>query len=508
LRALQVFVVGLWVVMMVAGGVREGSAQGGSATATVSGRVTEITGGAVPGVTVTLTNKVMGTVVQAKTGADGSYSIGNVPVGHAKMMFSYPGFSAYTVNDVMLMAGQSLTQSAVLRLGESVRAVMATSTATGDEAGGGTRDYVRVSVDAVAGPLGYASQPSMTAATQTQNAQQQALAAAQKFNFPSVIFYISASPLVYLPSGGSPDGIQAAQETDRNPLWLDATFTLIPEDKDGNAIPMACTDGSVQVLGLLPQANISAAKDSVAADVASGVVDVSGALASFYPNVATGVASATKAMNILFQDLFPPKPVAYQYPSMNGNCEVGWFFRPNTSATAGAQGQASILGIQTGIVLLKTTKDIVQIRLSGQTLSAWSKPPTSYSKKLYVGQSKDIGVVKLPDADNIDYDNLTTLAMFPSLVPKGQAMKILHIDAPADYVTFAKANGLVGTNATFNYVTNASLAAFLQKGAVAAPVSAPAPPAGDGGKTPVVTAPVKPVPKPAPKVLGKTGTKS
>jgi hypothetical protein len=219
----------------------------------------------------------------------------------------------------------------------------------------------------------------------------------------------------------------------------------------------------MQVLGLLPQANISAPKTSVVGDVASSAVDVSGALASFYPNGGT-VAAATKAMNVVFQDLFPPRPVAYQYPNMNGNCEIGWFFRPNTNAAGGA-GQASILGIQTGIVLLKTTRNIKQIQMHGQTLSAWSKPPTSYSKSLYVGRQADMGVVKLPDIDNIDYDSLTSLAMFPSLISKAQAMKVLHLDVPADFVKFAKANGLVGTDDAFDYVTNASLTAFFGLGA-------------------------------------------
>jgi hypothetical protein len=165
---------------------------------------------------------------------------------------------------------------------------------------------------------------------------------------------------------------------------------------------------------------------------------------------------------------------------------VGWFFRANPTAAGGA-GEASILGIQTGIVLLKTTKNIKQIHMNGQTLSAWSKPPTSYSNRLYVGRQADMGVVKLPDVDNVDYDSLTGLAMFPSLIAKAKAMQILHIVGDADFVKFAKANGLVGTDDAFDYVTNASVTAFLGLGA---PKAVAAPDAGKAAAKPVVVKPV------------------
>lgn len=98
--------------------------------------------------------------------------------------------------------------------------------------------------------------------------------ASQNFNFPSLIIYISASPLVYVPSAVADktqvDKIMSAQETDRNPLWLDATFTLVPEDAEGHEIGAACSDGSVRILGLLPQQTASGTKSQTLADVASG----------------------------------------------------------------------------------------------------------------------------------------------------------------------------------------------------------------------------------------------
>jgi hypothetical protein len=58
-------------------------------------------------------------------------------------------------------------------------------------------------------------------------------------------------------------------------------------------------------------------------------------------------------------------------------------------------------------------------------------------------------------------------------------MKILHIDKDTDFIAFATANKLVGTNATFDYITNKSLDNFLGLASPTAP---------DGG--------AKPEPKP------------
>jgi hypothetical protein len=375
----------------------------------------------------------------------------------------------------------------------------------------GTTNLVTVSESAVAGPMGYVLTPSLGAAVQSQTAQQQAFVASQKFNFPSIIFYISAAPLVNLPSTPDATKIKAAQETDRNPLWLDASFTLSLSDANG-PLPNACTDGSVQVLGLLPQQTVAAMKNQTIADIASAVNDAAGAMASFYPGSQGEVTSATKALNVVFQDIFPPKPVAYEYSNMTDNCNFGWYFRPNTSATTTpTSGAASILGIQTGIILLRTSKNITRISVNGRSLSAWNKPSDSGGKdKLFVSNDRTIGTIDLPNAADIDYDNLTTLAMFPSLIPKSEAKQILHIKQDAEFAAFAIANKLVGTNATFDYVTNASLSGFLSLGAPVAPSQPEVKPdvaagakgqAGAGKKEGAVSA-GKSKPAPAPRPAG------
>jgi hypothetical protein len=327
--------------------------------------------------------------------------------------------------------------------------------------GDAATNFVTVSANAVAGPMGYVSTPSTGSAAQSRTAQEQAFEASQKFNYPSIIFYVSAVPLVNVTSSSNPDQIQAVQETDRNPLWLDASFTLTFFDANNKLIPSACTDGRVQVLGLLPQQTVAALKNRTAANVATSVMDAAGAIASVYPGGSTA-AAATSALNVVFQNIFPPQPVAYEYSNMNGNCDFGWYFRPNTGSSAGASGEASILGIQTGIVLLKTTDDIASIRVNGRSLSAWNKPPTSRSKQLFVAPDREIGTIKLPDLNNINYDDLTApLTMFPSLIAKKVAMQILHIGTDADFIAFARANKLVGTDAVYGYVTNGSLSGFM-----------------------------------------------
>lgn len=471
------------------------AAQQAGATGSVAGQVvapggTFVSGAkGVSGATVLVTNDASGQTKTATTDRSGNFKIGNFPVGQASIKVTAIGLSPVELTNLTVSAGETLTEHIALPMrGEAegiapaavARAVTPEALFGPGSNAGSVTDLVTVSENAVAGPMGYVQTPSLGAAVQSQTAQQQAFVASQKFNFPSIIFYISAAPLVNLPSTAEATKIEAAQETDRNPLWLDSSFTLSFSGENG-PLPNACSDGSVQVLGLLPQQTVTAMKNQTIADIATAANDAAGALASFYPGSMGEVTSATKAMNVVFQDIFPPKPVAYEYSNMTDNCNFGWYFRPNTSATttgANGAGEASILGIQTGILLLRTSKNITRILVNGRSLSAWNKPPNSDGKnkmpdldsknKLFVSSDRQIGAIDLPNIADIDYDNLTSLAMFPSLIPKTEAKKILHIKQDAEFAAFATANNLVGTNAAFDYVTNASLSAFLSLTAPAA----------------------------------------
>jgi hypothetical protein len=482
-------------------GLASSGAQAPTDAASISGTVDYPDGTPIPGASVELTNLVTGQKARATTDRAGAFTLANPPHGPATIIVSAPhSNSSGPINRTV--NGSPIVLNPV----KLTPAIGPPEGATQHEAASGPapESYVTVSSNAVAGPMGYAATPSLDGAAQSpQSAQQQAFIAGQQFNYPSIIFYVSAAPLVNLPSTDETSKIQASQETDRNPLWLDASFTLSFYDSDGNPLVGACSDGTVQVFGLMPQQTVAALKNQTVADVASAANDVAGALATFYPGASSQVGAATKAMNIVFQDIFPPKPVAFEYSDMTDNCDFGWFFRPNTTSTSGTGGQASILGIQTGIVLLKTAKSIASIKVSGRSLSAWNNSPTADNNKdkekknkLFLVDDQPIGTISLPSTSNIDYDNITSLVMFPSLIPKAQAMKILHIDKDADFVAFAVANKIVGTNATFDYITNKSLDTFL---GLASPTPPDAHPGG--GSTPdpkakdTSTPPAAPAPK-------------
>jgi hypothetical protein len=478
-------------------GVASSRAQAVAATGSISGAVSDQTGAPVRRAEVVLINNSTGQLFTTNTDVSGRYRILNLPLGAAKITITAKGFPVFK-NAVNVIVGQSVTQNAVLSFSPPIESISATAAAVPEEAVARQGkpnsksptvqgDYVIVSANAVAGPMGYVATPSLGSAVGSQSAQQQALASSRGYNFPSIIFYISAVPLVNLPSISSGDSMNQNEsatiqkdETDLNPLWLDASFTLTFFDKDGKSIDGACGDGSAQILGLLPQQTVSAMKNQMGANIGAGVNDVAGALASFYPGTQNQVMATTKALNVVFQDIFPPQPVAYEYSNMNGNCDFGWYFRPNKSVAAGASGPASILGTQTGILLLKTKNNIASINVNGRSISAWNKPPSSTSKSIFAVTDRLIDIIALPEVSKIDYNNLTALDMFPSLIKKSDAMQIVHMEKDADFIAFATANKLVGTNATFDYITNSSLTAFL---ALSTPV------AGDGKAAPLADTP-------------------
>jgi Carboxypeptidase regulatory-like domain len=455
-------------------------------TVTISGSVTDASGAAIAKAKVIATNTATGQAFPAKSYKDGSYTTPGLPFGSYMVVITAPGFQGYVDKDVTVSSGSALTLNARLERPQPVgaiapQALMAPQaiaqaiapapasnpqviTSPDPKNPGQPANFVRVTINGVLGPMGYVETPSLSAASQVSGVNAQAVLASQNFNFPSIVLYISAAPLVYAPARVTQPNelnkLQSAQETNRNPQWLDSDFQLTPLDENGQPLSQACTNGDIQILGLLPQQTLGGAKNQTVADVASGVSDVAGALASSYPGVGSQVASATKAVSVLFQDIFPPQPIAYQYSNMNGNCEFGWFFRPNTSTNV-ADGPASILGIQTGIILLKTKKNIKSISVSGQTLSQWSGRPSIYGDKLYLSDLVTLPTFTLPDAKDIDYNLVTDLKAFPALISKSQAEKILHITDDQTFTEFAKTNRLVATTASYDYVTNASLSAAL-----------------------------------------------
>jgi hypothetical protein len=77
-------------------------------TASVEARVTDVDGGALPGVTVTLENVETGLTRVAVTGESGDVSVSALPPGTYKVTFELQGFSPVSQEDVALRVGQTV----------------------------------------------------------------------------------------------------------------------------------------------------------------------------------------------------------------------------------------------------------------------------------------------------------------------------------------------------------------------------------------------------------------
>ena len=182
-----------------------------------------------------------------------------------------------------------------------------------------------------------------------------------------------------------------------------------------------------------PADGCSFSENQTIADAASAANDVAGALAT--PSIP----------ELQVRSLLPPgnehrlpghlsaRPVAYEYSNMTTTAtSAGTSLPPRRNQWPGV-----VLGIQTGIVLLKTSKNIASIKVNGRSLSAWNNPPTSpkdkdkdkdndkdkdKENKLFLVGDRPIGTISLPSTGNIDFDNISSLAMFSSPDPKVRAM--------------------------------------------------------------------------------------
>src|SRR6266404_4117954 len=96
-------------------------------TAQISGRVTDEQGGALPGVSVTLTNEESGAFREVITGADGSYSAPQLRPGRYRITAKLQSFNTFVRSGLILPIGQTLTIDATLKLGSLQEAVTVTA---------------------------------------------------------------------------------------------------------------------------------------------------------------------------------------------------------------------------------------------------------------------------------------------------------------------------------------------------------------------------------------------
>jgi hypothetical protein len=93
-----------------------------SGTGGISGKVTDTSGAALPGVTVSLTAR--GRVVgQTMTGPNGGYSFDGLTPGRYSVVFNLTGFSTDSQDDVAVTAGQSTDVSGEMRVGSLAETV-------------------------------------------------------------------------------------------------------------------------------------------------------------------------------------------------------------------------------------------------------------------------------------------------------------------------------------------------------------------------------------------------
>jgi hypothetical protein len=105
--------------------------QGATATGIIVGTVTDASGAAIPGATVTATQQETGTTRSMTTGAAGDFSFPQLPVGHYTLKVSKSDFRPYTQKDILLQVDQSVTLHVTLALGTYREQVTVTATGTG-----------------------------------------------------------------------------------------------------------------------------------------------------------------------------------------------------------------------------------------------------------------------------------------------------------------------------------------------------------------------------------------
>src|SRR6185369_7881242 len=84
---------------------------------TITGTVTDISGGAVPGAVVTVSNPATGLAQSTPTGADGAYSIVYLPVGRYTLTVEKTGFKKNDVADVQVLVNTATRVDMKLQVG-------------------------------------------------------------------------------------------------------------------------------------------------------------------------------------------------------------------------------------------------------------------------------------------------------------------------------------------------------------------------------------------------------
>jgi hypothetical protein len=94
------------------------AAQNAISTGSISGQVTDTSGGAIAGATVVLQNVAAGVKLTIKTNSTGFYSFPSLSVGSYDVSINQPGFKEAVVNDVLVQIGQNTAANVALQVGD------------------------------------------------------------------------------------------------------------------------------------------------------------------------------------------------------------------------------------------------------------------------------------------------------------------------------------------------------------------------------------------------------
>jgi Carboxypeptidase regulatory-like domain len=113
IHALGLILISLWFTAMALG----------QATTSLKGTVSDMTGGVIPGVTVTLTNPATGTARTALSGADGGYSFAQVLPGTYNLSVEATGFDKYLQEGLPLLVNTPTTVNITLEVGKRTQTI-------------------------------------------------------------------------------------------------------------------------------------------------------------------------------------------------------------------------------------------------------------------------------------------------------------------------------------------------------------------------------------------------
>jgi hypothetical protein len=99
-------------------------------TGNIAGVVKDQSGGVLPGVTVTLSNKVSGRTVSTKTDGNGAYVARELEPGRYTVKFELTGFSNAVVQDVVLLLGKTIDVNTSMQIGAVEQIVEVSSGST------------------------------------------------------------------------------------------------------------------------------------------------------------------------------------------------------------------------------------------------------------------------------------------------------------------------------------------------------------------------------------------